>query len=449
MDKYPIIILPEELFEIDSAVPEVPDMPIEPQKPPLCYPDKPVFYSSNFSKPKPHSLPLMLGVIGLLYILFGRENIHNEYDFFWGVIFLLFVLFGLRDVILKGYQKSRALENFENQTKKYNDEKTSIAMSFSQRENNYSAKYDAYLKEKESYEKKMQEFNNSECQIKFRHENIMNWKQTATRPTKSNSMNKKGITEPYFFSLLKLYFKDKIFDDYVIVVDEFEGIPYRPDFVYYDETTNLLIDIEIDEPYELNDKNPIHCDFSEESQRNSFFLSHNWFVIRFAEEQIVKYPYECLLILYNFIADIGNFESNFLDYYYHDIYKLINRGEIIHKELVLPCELKLIDIWEDEAITMAKNNYRNMYLGFNPLFQNFEKGNNTLLSAYNFSINPKITPRSEYVTYIEKVMQKIVTDEKDRKAAAAARVAANAEKRAALRAKINKPPPQNENPEID
>lgn len=65
---------------------------------------------------------------------------------------------------------------------------------------------------------------------------------------------------------------------------------YIPDYIIFDE--NLCFDIEIDEPYTLKEKKAIHyigCN----NERDIFFTSNNWCVIRFSESQILSEPYEC------------------------------------------------------------------------------------------------------------------------------------------------------------
>ena len=74
--------------------------------------------------------------------------------------------------------------------------------------------------------------------------------------------------------------------------------------VFYPDITlkfpnGVFCDIEIDEPYCEEDKQPIHClDFDTnchaDEERTDYFLKHDWCVIRFAEEQIVQYPLSCI-----------------------------------------------------------------------------------------------------------------------------------------------------------
>jgi hypothetical protein len=75
--------------------------------------------------------------------------------------------------------------------------------------------------------------------------------------------------------------------------------PKFPDFVLSHKNYPIYIDIEIDEPYSLNDGSPIHC-LGQDIDRNFEFLYHNWFVIRFTEEQVVKHPEDCCNLIYKF-----------------------------------------------------------------------------------------------------------------------------------------------------
>ena len=74
-----------------------------------------------------------------------------------------------------------------------------------------------------------------------------------------------------------------------------EGISgYVPDITIICRRTGLHIDIEIDEPYNLTDRLPIHYRNSADDERNRFFIESGWAVIRFAEEQIVRNGLECI-----------------------------------------------------------------------------------------------------------------------------------------------------------
>jgi hypothetical protein len=79
---------------------------------------------------------------------------------------------------------------------------------------------------------------------------------------------------------------------------------YYPDISYYDESEGLAIDIEVDEPYyvENGERKPTHWVMestvgdgllSDDQKRNEKFIEAGWHVIRFAESQVAEYPDKC------------------------------------------------------------------------------------------------------------------------------------------------------------
>lgn len=113
----------------------------------------------------------------------------------------------------------------------------------------------------------------------------------------------KGRYEESFVRFLASIFGDKITNSIEFTLPN--GNAYVPDAAYIDRASGLCIDIEIDEPYSLPDGKPIHyigCD----DYRNNYFSQKGWFVVRFAEEQVAKYPEECITFLKEFINNLAN-----------------------------------------------------------------------------------------------------------------------------------------------
>lgn len=77
---------------------------------------------------------------------------------------------------------------------------------------------------------------------------------------------------------------------------------YYPDFIYSD-ATSLRIDLEIDEPYVWATGAPHHC-LGQDEARNAFFLQRQWLVLRFTEEQVVRYPMACCQVLADLIFHV-------------------------------------------------------------------------------------------------------------------------------------------------
>lgn len=80
-----------------------------------------------------------------------------------------------------------------------------------------------------------------------------------------------------------------------IKVDKILGI-YSPDLVLYNGHS-CPIDIEIDEPYEYKTKKEIHYIGCGDEKRNNYFISNNWFVLRFTENQIKNHLTKCVEIV--------------------------------------------------------------------------------------------------------------------------------------------------------
>ncbi len=152
--------------------------------------------------------------------------------------------------------------------------------------------------------------------------------------------NTSGKSEKHFERYLISEFKNKILTNQSLLLHELYN-PLYPDFVYRNE--KVIIDIEIDEPYVYSSKRPSHYD-EYDRDRNYKFLVRDWFVIRFSEEQIVKYPQDCISFLKNFIKCIEEGK----------VMELIDNKrteKIVHKS------------WEiEDCIQLADSSYRNTYL---------------------------------------------------------------------------------------
>ncbi|MEL6562516.1 MAG: hypothetical protein AAFQ94_30380 [Bacteroidota bacterium] len=151
-----------------------------------------------------------------------------------------------------------------------------------------------------------------------------------------SSDTKNGVTESHFYSLLKAKYRHRIIRNKKI------GI-YTPDFIYHDNLRQIYIDIEIDEPYDLLSGIPIHYQ-GKDTERDDFFVGINWVVLRFSEYQIFKHEQGCLQCIENVI-------------------KLFEYGETTWNSVV-----KEDERWTFEmAEIMEQNNYRELYLGIEPV----------------------------------------------------------------------------------
>lgn len=153
---------------------------------------------------------------------------------------------------------------------------------------------------------------------------------------KISNVNNRGKTEMFFFSKLYEHFNNQINID---VVPDIGKNPFQPDFVLICKETNFHIDIEIDEPYSVDNGKPIHHDRTNDDERDLFFEEINWGIIRFTERQIVENSEECISLIQNVLNAINNKQ--------------------IYFEHKVPLEKK----WSyEEALIMSSNGFRNTYL---------------------------------------------------------------------------------------
>lgn len=98
---------------------------------------------------------------------------------------------------------------------------------------------------------------------------------------------KKGVTEDFYYKFLVAYSHYKV---YKSIKFSF----YYPDLILL--KNNLVIAIEIDEPYSFDSKEPIHYEDSDKA-RDNYFVNSGFILIRFTENQILTHPEECLELI--------------------------------------------------------------------------------------------------------------------------------------------------------
>lgn len=124
-----------------------------------------------------------------------------------------------------------------------------------------------------------------------RHQLVIKRLKTQTAaPKRLRRITARGRSEERFYEYLVRHF-GRTYIRKSMQLGDFE-LPYAPDFCWIDESTGLHIDIEIDEPYVANTLEAIHYKGAD-TDRNDYFTLQGWVVIRFSEEQIVKYPEAC------------------------------------------------------------------------------------------------------------------------------------------------------------
>ena len=110
-----------------------------------------------------------------------------------------------------------------------------------------------------------------------------------------------------------------------------------------------MIDIEIDEPYVLDNHKPIHY-FNEASnrhcdqKRDNYFVKQNWIVIRFSEQQVCKQAYSCCKLI-------------------ADIIELTTGNSKAKKRFKDKSKLVEDPFWTlEKAIILSRKSYREQYL---------------------------------------------------------------------------------------
>lgn len=230
---YPITQFPFYILTAKNQnipIPREPELPIEP------------FRKKN----------IMPYVGGLLFILFAFIIP------LLGVLGVIFVVYGLTS------ENSKNRNSFNSNLRDFEKEKELYKFSIE----NYRAQVNGYEK----------------SNIKNKIDFIESYRNKID-PTIEIKYAKKGKSEELFEKKLRAEFGDKILTDKKI------NQLYYPDFIYRDD--KILLDIEIDEPYDYSSKEPIHFRGADD-YRNSFFCANGYYVVRFAEIQIVKESELCV-----------------------------------------------------------------------------------------------------------------------------------------------------------
>jgi len=205
-------------------------------------------------------------------------------------------------------------------------------------------KYHEQLLEFKEIEK---QYHSEEILKEHRSERIENAIKLTVEPVKHDNPSEYriGKNEKYFLPFLKKYFGDRIHTGLVYQTGKMRDLV--PDFIYMDDESKIVIDIEIDEPYTTTSDGeviPIHTlDGEHDHQRNQLFIEAGWFIIRFADEQIVRYPDQCAKVIAFHLSNIFGDESIL---------------EPFHNVGNLP----LIPCWtEKDSLRLIEENYRESY----------------------------------------------------------------------------------------
>lgn len=213
------------------------------------------------------------------------------------------------------------------------------------------------------------------------------WKRVSENFTKINSMledygeggdvicNTEGVSEASFASYLNTYTNFEAFTkkrirysktDYSVAdTFDFEAKEdsrnyFYPDILVQDCNTGLWFDVEIDEPYSMKGGTPIHfvCNDEDdessnytykEEYRNAVLAAKGIIVVRFAEEQVVRHPHDCIYLLNAITSSIVRYDGTY-PIPFNSCFSDWKDEHYVRR-------------WnEAEAIKMAEGEYRNTYL---------------------------------------------------------------------------------------
>lgn len=313
MNQYPIILIPEPVIQAMNAVPIALKF-TEPKPLPPSYKPQPIDFLRFFYKAIPIIIPF-----ATISLIASRSIIITCYISVGGILI--------------------------------------AAVNFGQQQMYYLRKLDRYDREMRDYKTHLEEWKKRENQHKqqiavsqtpekikqYRYQIIKDIIIRTVPPEGRILSTKSQWIESKFYKKLQHFFGDQIYSKLIIQKSQ-SYQPYCIEISYFDKQTNLRIDIIIDTPYHDETGDPENYEvLIQDNQRHQVFLEKGWSVIRFAEEQVVRWPQSCCRV----IAEVIN--------------QII--GTPIPEELTTVEILQLIQLWTElEARKMARDRYRNNYL---------------------------------------------------------------------------------------
>ena len=312
--------------------------PQEPLKPKKKY----VFDTDNFYEIISHkNRRIIRNIIGIILVLFTILSSLMSSRFF--VIFLLFLfLYSLIFLItsFNDYFTDGSISGIRKKTdEQIAIEKEKIDKDYEEQLLEYNQKIETYKKALFKYRMaqghQSNKLNNHLDLILYNLSNKFHFESVDSFENEQNPLE--GKLERKFFDELKNYLGGAVIKDIKYFI-------YYPDICIHISGV-CIIDIEIDEPYSLVDKNPIHYKNSEDDRRNYDFIKDNWFIVRFSEFQIKNKFKDCIKL----IIELVNF---------------FEKGNVSSlRKINLIAESIEDERWDfDDALNMIDNKYRENYL---------------------------------------------------------------------------------------
>ncbi|MCW2120603.1 hypothetical protein [Flavobacterium sp. 7A] len=263
-------------------------------------------------------------------LIFFSLSLFLFYYYYKILIITILVVIGILYLFLAFTETKDIIKKYLIERKSFNKIEQEII-----KENSRRRRELAFLK----FENKIKEYKQNKIKV---HSQLYN------QPYFKIINTKKGYSESFFLYFLHHFFGEEIKPHRIIKSYE-NYYDYTPDFVF--QNNNICIDIEIDEPYSLSEKKPIHCmDEYNDGYRDDFFTRNNWCVIRFSEEQIILYPRECC----KYVADI--IYKITLEYKYLDKLKLVPNLKIQKRWTTQEAELMINDRFRENLFLKAYSN---------------------------------------------------------------------------------------------
>lgn len=297
---YPTFLYPKVIEDIQTGMPPEPSLLL------LNLPDKPVCPTPGqqpvFNENPPERCDYTLaGIGGFIAMVVSAFSIEAGLFLFCLIVF--FTAWELLTFPSRQNDYRQSLQEYQVNLQKFNH------LAFEQRKH-YEYQLSNHKKrcqEIEAENQKRRQAHSRICAQLHTPEKVAAWRQSqlqtvVVRPTSlgdevnTTQFDPRGYPEfesnSRFPGMLRNYFSSKIYS-----LRRLNG--YIPDFAYVDDSKNLSIVIDINEPYtprQYPNSNGylrlLHC-LGQDNNRLRTFQSEDWFILLFSERQTLQYPLEC------------------------------------------------------------------------------------------------------------------------------------------------------------
>jgi hypothetical protein len=297
---YPTALCPKVIEDIQTGMPPEPslallNLPSEPARP---VPETPPIFRNN---PPQRCDYTLLGLGTFIAMVVSAFSIEAGL-----LLFCLIAGFSAWELLTFPSRQNAYRQSVDD----HNNNINKINYAFAEQQKQYKDKmlfHQKQCKEIEAENQKRRQAHSRICAQLHTPEKVAAWRQSqlqtvVVRPTSlgdevnTTQFDPRGYPEfesnSRFPGMLRNYFSGKIYS-----LRRLNG--YIPDFAYVDDSKNLSIVIDINEPYtprQYPNSNGylklLHC-LGQDNNRLRTFQSDDWFVLLFSERQTLQYPMEC------------------------------------------------------------------------------------------------------------------------------------------------------------